>query len=272
MNITCFSYIYYDLIYLIFRWGGGGHGTNQKTSDPGAGLIKPDWRHIDLLKFKKDFYIEHENVTDRDDDEIQDFLDENQITVDGDAVPRPVYTFDEANFPDYILRAMEDMGWKEPTPIQSQGWPMALSGRDVVGVAQTGSGKTASYLLPGIVHINAQPRLARGEGPICLVLVPTRELAQQVEAVAQQFAQVSNLKVACCYGGSPRGAQIRDLERGAEICIATPGRLLDFLEARKTNLRRCTYLVLDEADRYKFTLRICMALICLFLQYVGYGF
>ena len=126
---------------------------------------------------------------------------------------------------------------------------MALSGRDVVGIAQTGSGKTAAYLLPAIVHINAQPKLARGDGPVCLVLVPTRELAQQVEQVAYIFAQASGLKNACCYGGSPRGPQLRDLERGAEICIATPGRLLDFLESKKTNLFRCTYLVLDEADR-----------------------
>merc|ERR1712226_1024229 len=82
-----------------------------------------------------------------------------------------------------------------------------------------------------------------------LVLVPTRELAQQALQVSNEFGRTSQLKSACVYGGAPKGPQLRDLERGAEICIATPGRLIDFLEAGKTNLRRTTYLVLDEADR-----------------------
>uniref|UniRef100_A0A4W4FN85 RNA helicase n=1 Tax=Electrophorus electricus TaxID=8005 RepID=A0A4W4FN85_ELEEL len=133
--------------------------------------------------------------------------------------------------------------------IQAQGFPLALSGRDMVGIAQTGSGKTLAYLLPAIVHINHQPYLERGDGPICLVLAPTRELAQQVQQVAYDYGKSSRIKSTCVYGGAPKGPQIRDLERGVEICIATPGRLIDFLEAGKTNLRRCTYLVLDEADR-----------------------
>jgi superfamily II DNA/RNA helicase len=124
-----------------------------------------------------------------------------------------------------------------------------LSGADVVGIAQTGSGKTAAFILPAIVHINHQPYLERGDGPIVLVLVPTRELAQQVQEVASEFGQASRIRNACVYGGAPKRPQIRDLERGAEICIATPGRLIDFLESNQTNLRRTTYLVLDEADR-----------------------
>ncbi|KAF6722997.1 putative ATP-dependent RNA helicase DDX17 [Oryzias melastigma] len=139
--------------------------------------------------------------------------------------------------------------FKEPTAIQAQGFPLALSGRDMVGIAQTGSGKTLAYLLPAIVHINHQPYLDRGDGPICLVLAPTRELAQQVQQVACDYGKSSRIKSTCVYGGAPKGPQIRDLERGVEICIATPGRLIDFLESGKTNLRRCTYLVLDEADR-----------------------
>ncbi|XP_034508663.1 probable ATP-dependent RNA helicase DDX5, partial [Ailuropoda melanoleuca] len=127
--------------------------------------------------------------------------------------------------------------------------PVALSGLDMVGVAQTGSGKTLSYLLPGIIHINHQPFLQRGDGPIVLVLAPTRELAQQVQQVAADYGRACRLKSTCIYGGAPKGPQIRDLERGVEICIATPGRLIDFLEVGKTNLKRCTYLVLDEADR-----------------------
>uniref|UniRef100_A0A8C2WIK4 RNA helicase n=1 Tax=Cyclopterus lumpus TaxID=8103 RepID=A0A8C2WIK4_CYCLU len=149
----------------------------------------------------------------------------------------------------HVMDVLIQQNFKEPTAIQSQGFPVALSGRDMVGIAQTGSGKTLAYLLPSIVHINHQPYLERGDGPICLVLAPTRELAQQVQQVAYEYGRSSRIKTTCVYGGAPKGPQIRDLERGVEICIATPGRLIDFLESGKTNLRRCTYLVLDEADR-----------------------
>jgi superfamily II DNA/RNA helicase len=169
--------------------------------------------------------------------------------VKGLNVPKPVSTFPEASFPEYILSTLGKQGFVEPTPIQAQGWPMALSGRDFVGIAQTGSGKTLGYLLPGVVHIMHQQKLQRGDGPIVLVLAPTRELAQQVEGVVSTFGKPCRLRSACIYGGSPRGPQIRDLQDGCEIVIATPGRLIDFLESGKTNLNRCTYLVLDEADR-----------------------
>lgn len=91
--------------------------------------------------------------------------------------------------------------------------------------------------------------LARGDGPIVLVLAPTRELAQQIQQVASEFGSSSRIQNTCLYGGASKGPQIRDLERGCEIVIATPGRLIDLLNMGKTNLRRCTYLVLDEADR-----------------------
>ena len=91
--------------------------------------------------------------------------------------------------------------------------------------------------------------LERGDGPIALVLAPTRELAQQIKQVADDYGQPARVRNTCVFGGAPKGGQARDLERGIEICIATPGRLLDFLESGKTNLRRTTYLVLDEADR-----------------------
>ena len=91
--------------------------------------------------------------------------------------------------------------------------------------------------------------MERGDGPIVLVLAPTRELAQQIQEVAQEFGRTSRIKNTCVFGGAPKGPQLRDLEHGCEIVIATPGRLIDFLEMGKTNLRRTTYLVLDEADR-----------------------
>jgi ATP-dependent RNA helicase DDX5/DBP2 len=148
-----------------------------------------------------------------------------------------------------VLKELHALGFSAPTAIQSQGWPMALSGRDVVGIAETGSGKTIGYCLPAIVHINAQPLLAQGDGPIVLILAPTRELAVQIQQECTKFGRSSRIRNTCVYGGVPRGGQIRDLARGVEICIATPGRLIDMLESGKTNLRRVTYLVLDEADR-----------------------
>ena len=129
--------------------------------------------------------------------------------------------------------------------------PMAMSGRNTIGIAQTGSGKTLSFILPGIVHINQQPLMEQGEGPIVLVLAPTRELAQQIQMVASKYGRNSRIKNCCVFGGAPKEAQKRELRdrQPPEIVIATPGRLIDFLDNRVTNLNRVTYLVLDEADR-----------------------
>ncbi|KAI1944153.1 ATP-dependent RNA helicase dbp2 [Ophidiomyces ophidiicola] len=226
---------------------GGGHG--DKMSNLGSGLKQQEWDLTLLPKFEKHFYKEHPNVTNRSTQEVDAFRKEHEMTVYGKNVPRPVETFDEAGFPQYVISEVKAQKFTKPTPIQSQGWPMALSGRDVVGIAETGSGKTLTYCLPAIVHINAQPLLAPGDGPIVLVLAPTRELAVQIQTEITKFGKSSRIRNTCVYGGVPRGPQIRDLSRGVEVCIATPGRLIDMLEAGKTNLRRITYLVLDEADR-----------------------
>lgn len=115
---------------------------------------------------------------------------------------------------------------------------MALLGRDLIGVAETGSGKTLAYILPGIVHINAQPILASGDGPIALVLAPTRELAVQIQLECAKFGASSRVKSACVYGGVPKQEQQRALRTGVEMCIATPGRLIDFLESRTARAPR----------------------------------
>lgn len=202
-----------------------------------------------LPKFEKSFYKEDPAVSARSEREVEAFRKSKEIAVTGNNVPRPVHTFEEAGFPKYVMDEVKAQGFSGPTAIQSQGLPMALSGRDVVGIAETGSGKTLTYCLPAIVHINAQPLLAPGDGPIVLVLAPTRELAVQIQQEITKFGKSSRIRNTCVYGGVPKGGQIRDLARGVEVCIATPGRLIDMLESGKTNLRRVTYLVLDEADR-----------------------
>uniref|UniRef100_A0A8C3GB02 RNA helicase n=1 Tax=Cyclopterus lumpus TaxID=8103 RepID=A0A8C3GB02_CYCLU len=227
----------------------GGPPPGKKFGNPGDRLRKKRWDLAELPKFEKNFYVEHPDLQRMSQDDVEEHCRKKEITVRGSGCPKPVTNFHQAQFPQYVLDVLMQQNFKEPTAIQAQGFPLALSGRDMVGIAQTGSGKTLSYLLPSIVHINHQPYLERGDGPICLVLAPTRELAQQVQQVACDYVKSSCIKITCVYGGAPKGPQIRDLERGVEICIATPGRLIDFLEAGKTNLRRCTYLVLDEADR-----------------------
>jgi ATP-dependent RNA helicase DDX5/DBP2 len=218
-------------------------------SNLGAGLKTQHWDLATMPKFEKSFYKEDPNIAARSSREVEDFRRKYEITVQGRNVPRPVETFDEAGFPGYVMSEVKAQGFTRPTAIQSQGWPMALSGRDVVGIAETGSGKTLTYCLPAIVHINAQPLLSPGDGPIVLVLAPTRELAVQIQQEITKFGKSSRIRNTCVYGGVPKGQQIRDLSRGVEVCIATPGRLIDMLESGKTNLRRVTYLVLDEADR-----------------------
>merc|ERR1719230_350656 len=237
------------------RRGGGGGGYNDRGSgyssnDLGANLRNINWNHVSLIKFEKDFYQQHPAVTAMQEQEADRIRRHKLITiVEGHNVPKPVRTFEEASFPDYVLEEVSRVGFREPTPIQIQGWPIALSGRDMVGIAETGSGKTLAFLLPAIVHINAQPYLTRGDGPIVLVMAPTRELACQIQEECNRFGRSSKIKNTCCYGGVPRREQQQDLKDGVEIVIATPGRMIDFLEAGDTNLKRVTYMVLDEADR-----------------------
>ena len=106
---------------------------------------------------------------------------EKGITVRGENIPNPVLTFAETNFPKYMLDAFRRHNWTTPTDIQAQSWSVAMQGRDLVGIAKTGSGKTLSFGIPGLLHIAAQPPLQRGDGPIMLTLAPTRELAIQIE-------------------------------------------------------------------------------------------
>ncbi|KAJ0709216.1 putative RNA helicase [Helianthus annuus] len=230
------------------RGGGrGGRGGGSKGDLDSIALPKQDFGN--LVPFEKNFYIECRAVSDMTDHEVAMYRGRREITVEGHDVPKPVRMFHEAGFPGYCLEVISRLGFSEPTPIQSQGWPMALKGRDLIGIAETGSGKTLSYLLPALVHVTAQPPLAQGDGPVVLVLAPTRELAVQIQQEAGKFGSQSRIRSTCIYGGAPKGPQIRDLQGGVEIVIGTPGRLIDMLEAQHTNLKRVTYLVLDEADR-----------------------
>lgn len=229
------------------RSGGLNRGAGAVNDDFGS-LHNVNWSDMRVQPFQKDFYQEHPKTRNRPPQEVDRYRGQHQITVRGPA-PNPIQYFDEACFPDYCMNEIQRQRYTEPTPIQSQSWPIVISGNNLVGIAKTGSGKTLAFILPAIVHINGQERLKRGDGPIALVLAPTRELAQQIQSVANDFGSIAYVRNTCIFGGAPRSKQANDLERGVEIVIATPGRLLDFLQGGVTNLRRCTYLVLDEADR-----------------------
>ncbi|XP_039014319.1 DEAD-box ATP-dependent RNA helicase 46-like isoform X2 [Hibiscus syriacus] len=173
---------------------------------------------------------------------------QHEITVTGDEVPMPFSSFESTGLPSEILREVRNAGFSAPTPIQAQSWPIALQGRDIVAIAKTGSGKTLGYLMPGFMHIK-QFRKDPQMGPTVLVLSPTRELATQIQDETRKFGNLSRISCTCLYGGAPKGPQLREVEKGIDIVVATPGRLNDILEMRKISLQQVSYLVLDEADR-----------------------
>ncbi len=148
-----------------------------------------------------------------------------------------------------ILQAIEEAGFTAPTPIQSQAIPLILSGADLRASAQTGTGKTAAFILPTLSRLSTKPALP-GFGPRVLILVPTRELAMQVAEEAAKYSRfLPRMKTVCVYGGVPYPKQLKDLSRPYEILVATPGRLIDFIERKKIPFSRLEMLVLDEADR-----------------------
>ena len=137
--------------------GGGGAGAGGfSNSNLGNGLNQIDFAKTELAVFEKDFYIEHPDVTARPEEEANAWRAGKQMVIDGEGVPKPCMTFEEASMPEYILSEVLKQGFDKPTPIQSQGWPMALKGKNMVGISATGSGKTLAFLLPAMIHINAQ--------------------------------------------------------------------------------------------------------------------
>ncbi|MES2272961.1 MAG: DEAD/DEAH box helicase [Chlamydiota bacterium] len=148
-----------------------------------------------------------------------------------------------------IRKALEELGHTNPTPIQEQAIPKILEGLDLRASAQTGTGKTAAFILPAL-HKLTLPSEVQGRGPRILILVPTRELAMQVATEAVKYSKyMSNVKTVCIYGGAPYPAQNRDLSRPYDILVATPGRLIDHIDRGRIQFSRLQMLILDEADR-----------------------
>ncbi|GAA5850831.1 hypothetical protein JCM3766R1_006125 [Sporobolomyces carnicolor] len=228
---------------------GASSGRFPRPSTFDMGVTPPDFSKLELAPFERDFYKEHSKVVERTQQEVDEWREKHSVTVDGDA-PKPVLTWGETKLPKYVLEAyVVEKGYKAPTTIQCQSIPMALSGRDLIAISETGSGKTLAYAAPAMVHIAAQPPTQPAEGPIALVLAPTRELATQILRECQALGKGGNVRSACAYGGVSRSDQLVEIRKGVDILIATPGRILDYLSAGDVSLERVTFFVLDEADR-----------------------
>ncbi|KAJ1309065.1 hypothetical protein OPQ81_004744 [Rhizoctonia solani] len=216
-------------------------------------LAVVDHDKIKYEPFRKAFYHPPPDVAAMTDDEADLLrLSLDGIKIRGVDCPKPVTKWSHCGLPSSCLDVIKRLGYNGPTSIQSQAIPAIMSGRDVIGVAKTGSGKTIAFLLPLFRHIKDQRPLETMEGPIAIVMTPTRELAVQIHRECKPFLKVLNLRAVCAYGGSPIKDQIAEMKKGCEIIVCTPGRMIDLLTAnsgRVTNLRRVTYLVLDEADR-----------------------
>ncbi|KAM3726447.1 putative ATP-dependent RNA helicase [Dirofilaria immitis] len=218
----------------------------------GRQLPQTDHSKVYYRPFRKNFYIETAELAKITKKEVDEYREELDIRVRGKNCPKPVRSWAQCGVEWKILSTLKKLEYKRPTPIQSQAIPAIISGRDVIGIAKTGSGKTLAFLLPMFRHILDQPELEEMDGPIAVIMSPTRELAMQTWKEASKFAKQLDIRVACVYGGVGISDQIGDLKRGAEVVVCTVGRLTDMLAANKgkvTNLRRVTYLVLDEADR-----------------------
>ena len=180
------------------------------------------------------------------------FKEDFGISTKGGSIPNPMRNWGESGLPQRLLDIVDQVGYKEPSAIQRAAIPIALQARDLIGVAVTGSGKTAAFLLPLLVYISDLPPLDefnKNDGPYALIIAPTRELVQQIETEAKKFATPLGFRCVSIVGGHSLEEQAFALRNGAEIIVATPGRLVDCIERRLLVLSQCCYIIMDEADR-----------------------
>ncbi|CAN0879243.1 DEAD-box ATP-dependent RNA helicase 37 [Linum grandiflorum] len=183
-----------------------------------------------------------------------DAYEDIPVEASGSNIPPPVNTFAEIDLGEAVNQNIRRCKYVKPTPVQRNAIPILIAGRDLMACAQTGSGKTAAFCFPiisGIIRDNMvqRQRAPRTAYPLALILSPTRELASQIHDEAKKFAYQTGVRVVVAYGGAPIQQQLRELERGVDILVATPGRLVDLLERARVSLQMIRYLALDEADR-----------------------
>ncbi|KAH8107032.1 DEAD-domain-containing protein [Cristinia sonorae] len=225
--------------------GKGPNGEGMQLADPlerrraaKAGIDERHWTEKSLDEMKeRDWRI---------------FREDFSIAARGGQIPHPLRSWRESIIPEEILNVIDTIGYKEPSPIQRQAIPIGLQNRDIIGIAETGSGKTAAFVIPMLSFISKLPPFTddnRHLGPYALIMAPTRELAQQIESETRKFATPLGFTCVSIVGGRSVEEQQFNLRSGAEIIIATPGRLKDVIERHVIVLSQCRYIVMDEADR-----------------------
>eukprot|EP01084_Bolivina_argentea_P292684 503231_1 len=215
-----------------------------------------DHSKIYYSKFKRSFYAQHSDITNMTETQVDALRQKHNIFVTSSSKSltlddcRPVESFAYFGFEDRLMDVIITQNFSQPTPIQMQALPALLSGNNVMGLAKTGSGKTAAFVWPMIPHILDQDALEQGfDGPIAMILSPTRELASQTYKEVKRYVTPFDMRVAPLYGGLNMYEQRQMLQNGIEIMVATPGRLIDLIQDKSTNCRRITYVVIDEVDK-----------------------
>lgn len=214
----------------------GNRRTNSKT----------------LQTFATPSHWSEKKVEEMQDRDWRIFREDFEISVRGGRVPRPIRSWQESEIPAPVLQCIQNIGYTDPTPIQRQAIPIGLKERDLIGIAETGSGKTASFVIPMLSYISRLPRLDDSNkhlGPYALILAPTRELAQQIEVETTRFTSYLGYNCMSIVGGRDMNDQAIEASRGVEIVIATPGRLKDCIDRHIIVLGQCAYVVMDEADK-----------------------
>jgi ATP-dependent RNA helicase DDX3X len=186
-----------------------------------------------------------------------DEYDKIPVETSGNDVPPPIETFEAEVIGDDLYRNVQLCGYSKPTPVQKWSIPIATADRDLMACAQTGSGKTAGFLFPIIMTMlrkgGTEPEggiRGRRTYPECLVLAPTRELASQIQDEAQKFLYCTGIAAVVVYGGADARDQLRQIERGCDLLVATPGRLVDLIERGRLSMENVKFMVLDEAVRF----------------------
>ncbi len=193
-------------------------------------------------------YVPHKKTVAMSQDKVDKYRERKNIAVTEPSFV-PITSFRRSTMPKAMMQVCKE--FKKPSPIQAQSWPVLLSGRDLVGIAKTGSGKTLSFSLPGLVQVASRMRTTRLNRPYMLVLAPTRELAVQTHVVCEQAGKACDPPITsvCVFGGVSKEPQKQALRSGAQVIVATPGRLMDLMQDGLVDLSNVSFVVLDEADR-----------------------
>ncbi|KAL1467967.1 hypothetical protein MTO96_041793, partial [Rhipicephalus appendiculatus] len=233
------------------RWINKREVSYPSKSKVGRNLRPPCSYRVLLPAFKKDLYREHIVTALRSASEVDVYRKDNEITVAGRDVPKPILSFDETDFPDCVTKVLRAQGLgSSPTGMQAQGWPVVLSGRDLLAVVPGSSEKFLAYVVPAVLHVLNQDPVPLGDGPIVLVLASTRELARQAQQAFCRFNKDSGVRTACLVPGEPKETQLKQLDEGCEVWVATPGRLVALMEECKVENEEACQLADEFMEDY----------------------